>query len=104
MNQISHTKEFFMLAINEKGKIPAMKQTEIYGCLLASSLMELINGGFVNKDEKGYFIIANQLDDNFSYLQPLYDRIVAAKKPKNIDKLATDYLSGGKHMEALMNK
>jgi len=102
MNQISHTKEFFMLAVNEKGKIPALKQIEIYGCLLASSLMELINGGFVNKDEKGFFTIANPLTEDLSYLQPLYDRIATTKKPKNIEKLATDYLSGGKHTEALL--
>ena len=102
MSQISHTKEFFMLAVNEKGKIPAMKQTEIYGCLLASSLMELVNEGLVTKDEKGRFIISNPFDDRLSYLQPLYDRLASAKKPRKMEDLAADYLSGGKHMKELI--
>ena len=99
---ISHTKEFFMLAVNEKGKIPAMKQTEIYGCLLASSLMELINHGLVTKDEKERFVISNPFDDQLSYLEPLYNRLAGAKKPQRMDDLASDYLWGSKHMKELI--
>jgi len=102
MSQISYTKEFFMLAVNEKGKIPALKSIEIYGCLLAGSLMELMNEGMIVKDEKGRFSAAKKFDENFAYLYPLYERIATSKKPKNMEKIAADYLSGGKHTELLL--
>ena len=74
---ISHTKEFFMLALNEKGKIPAMKSIEIYGCLLASGLMELMNHELVVKDEKGRFTVTEKdFDSELSYSICLYQNAV----------------------------
>jgi len=91
-----------MLAVNDKGKIPAMKSTEIHACLLAGGLMELMSADLIAKDEKGRLMIKNKLDDEFLYLLPLYERIATAKKPKTMEKLAMDYMSGGKHLDQLV--
>ena len=100
---LSYTKKFFLLALNEKGKIPTSKSTQIYGCLIAGGLMELLNGGMVVKDEKERLSVVLPLDEEFSYLAPLYGHLKDAKKPKTVEKLAMDYLSGGKHLEQLVS-
>jgi len=102
MTNLSYTKKFFMLAVNEKGKIPAMKSTEIHACLLAGGLMELMSAGIISKDEAGKITVEKKLDDEFLYLLPLYERIATAKKPKTVEKLAMDYMSSGKHMDQLV--
>ena len=87
MSNLSYTKEFFLLAVNGKGYIPALKEKEIYSCLLAGGIMELINEGMVFKDEKGRLSIVKEFDNTFTYLFPLYERIASAKKPIDMRNL-----------------
>lgn len=54
MNKLSHTKEFYLLAVNDKGEIPALSR-EIHACLLAGSIVELIKEGMIATDRDYLF-------------------------------------------------
>jgi len=102
MNNLSYTNKFYILSLNDKGKIPVSISTNVHACLIAGGLMELMNAGIIAKDEKDRLTIQSELPDEFHHLLPLYERISTAKKPKTIEKFAADYLSGGKHLDHLL--
>jgi len=84
---ISYTKEFFLLSVNSKGNIPALKSTEIYASVFAGCMMELVNTGMITKTDSGKFAIASDFDENYKHLYPLYEKIAAASKPISMERL-----------------
>lgn len=51
MKTLSYTQEYFLCAINKKGNIPALDDT-FPVCLVVGALMELLNHGYITRDEK----------------------------------------------------
>jgi len=93
MKSISYTQEFYLCAINDKGELSFFsKGTEIECAFFASAMMELLEHGYVKSDENEYIISINPLDDSHSYLKPLYDFIVAQKKPMTLKDLAPEWM------------
>jgi hypothetical protein len=93
MNTLSYTQEYFLCAVNDKGK-PRALDTSFQPCLLAGGLMELLHHGYITRDEKKRFISGKAWDNRLSYVQPLYETIVQSKKPASIDSLAETYALG----------
>jgi len=87
MTNLSYTKEFFLLSVNSKGNIPALKSTEIYASVFAGCMMELINTGMITKTDSGKFEIASDFDENYKHLYPLYEKIAATNKPVSMERL-----------------
>jgi len=87
MNNISFTKEFFLMAVNSKGDIPALKSTEIYASVFAGCMVELLNTGLISKTYSGKFQIEREFDENYKHLFPLYEKIDAFDKPISTERL-----------------
>ena len=82
MSYLSYTQEYFLCAVNNKGEIPVLSSSDIAACLVAGGIMELVSGGFVERDEKKRFVIIRPWNGSLAYLKPLYDTIASAKKNK----------------------
>lgn len=78
MHKLSYTQEYFMCVVNEKGvQFPSpldISHNTITLCFVVGGIMELIKHGFVTYDEDK-LVVAKSLDEDFSYLKPLYDDI-----------------------------
>ena len=94
MNTLSFTQEFFACTVNEKGKVPFLRQTEVLIGLVVGGISELTSEGYVQADEKEKYMPIKPLDSEKSYLQPLYDFI--SKKPMKVTTIAENYLSSTK--------
>ena len=91
MSNLSYTKEFFMLAVNKKGKIPYFSTTKVWYCLFAGSMAELYFKGMISKNENDEFISNNTFNDNNMHLLPLYEVIKAAEKPMTMQEIVRSY-------------
>lgn len=102
MNDLSYTQNYYLCAINEKGKAPAIKNTKVYACLLAGSITELLEYGCIKENEKKKLEAIKPLPAQALYLQPLYEIIEI--KPLRINALAEKYLASisDKNMKKLL--
>jgi len=89
--ELSYTQEFYLAAVNAKGKIRTLERAV---CFVVGGMMELIEGGFIERDIKNKLIAAKPLEDELAYLKPLYDRITTRKKPRDMRETAMEYLDG----------
>ena len=101
MGTLSFTQEFFACAVNEKGKAPFAKQTEVVVGLVMGGILELTSGGYVQADEKEKYSPIKPLDSERTYLQPLYD--VIATKPMKATKIAEKYMVSNKLFTQFFN-
>jgi len=101
MTKLSFTQEFVACAINEKGKVPMAKKTEIIVGLLIGGILELTNSGYVELDVKNKYSCIKTLGDEKKYLQPLYDLI--STKPMKIIDIANKYMMSDKPLAKLLN-
>ena len=91
MKSLSYTQEFFMCAINEKGKLPLFMEDEIYFGILAGALLELISDGFIQADEKDKYSVVKALTADKVYLKALYATIDA--KPAKLSVIVERYFA-----------
>ncbi len=94
MNDLSYTQEFYLCAVNEKGRIPLLKETEISACMMVGGILELLDHGYLQKTEKDKLMIVKELTDELSYYRSIYDTVASFKKPKNIKALTNEYIFG----------
>jgi len=92
MKNLSYTQEYYLCAVNAKGRLSLSKGTEIDCAFFAGAIMELLEHGFVKTDENECIVCNKPLDDDFAYLKPLYDFIATQKKPRVLKDLATDWM------------
>jgi hypothetical protein len=102
MNELSYTQEYFLCAVNGKGNIPELKSPEISACLITGGILELLDRGFIARNEKNKLSARKPWNNAAPYLKPLYDTIAAFKKPKDVISAAEPYLLGGKSLSGLM--
>jgi len=62
MTDLSYTQEFYLCAVNQKGKFP-WTNAEASRCLLAGAAMELLESGVVARDAKGRLVIGRAWGD-----------------------------------------
>lgn len=88
MQDLSITQEYFICALNEKGRISGLS-TEKLVCLVAAGLLEmqLENCITINKKEVN---VTGELPAGRDYLKPLYDYINQSKAVK-IEKIMEAY-------------
>ena len=101
MKTLFFTQEFFVCAVNEKGKVPFLKQTEVWTGLVVGGILELVSGGYIQTDEKEKYVPVKPLEAEKHYLQPLYD--VVAQKPMKATKIAEKYICSTKLFMQLFN-
>jgi len=94
MNELSYTQEFYLCAINSKGKIPMLKETEISACLMTGGILELLDHGCLRKAEKDKLVVVKELSDKLSHFSSIHETVAAFKKPKNIKALTNEYIFG----------
>lgn len=100
MNDLSYTQEYYLCAINEKGKPSFSKSTEIVMCLLVGCLIELQEGGYLELEKKRYHL-AEPWDHSRPYLEPVYDYISRSKRGVKLESLAERFM-GGKYANSLL--
>ncbi|MCL1882755.1 MAG: GPP34 family phosphoprotein [Defluviitaleaceae bacterium] len=92
MKNLSYTQEYYLCAVNAKGRLSLSKGTEIDCAFFAGAIMELLEHGFVKTKENECIVCDKPLDDDFAYLRPLYDFIATQKKPRGLKDLGTDWM------------
>jgi len=89
MNDLSFTQEYYLCAVDSKGKSP-LDGGVFTGCLVVGDIMEMLSRGLISEDEKSRFFIVKQWDDSLPFAKPMYDVIASSKKPRS----ASDFLFG----------
>lgn len=88
MKQLSISQSFMLCALNEKGKIPALR-LEVPVCIFAGGVLDLWMHDCITIENKK-ISAKGQLPDSLSYLKDIYDA-VAGGKPTPIDKLTSAF-------------
>jgi hypothetical protein len=85
----SITQEYFVLALNEKGNMPALRTNESKAGLAIAGLMDLLLNDIIAVEKKKITVIKD-LSDELEHIAPLYTYL--KEKPRSIEKLANDYV------------
>jgi len=115
MTDLSLTQEYYLCAVNAKGRIP-FGQSEVAPVgLLASAVLELLARGLIARDDQDKLTISQPdttdytqpldqpipavagglvVEDSLSYLRPLYDTVASFGKPKTLKGLVDHYVLG----------
>ena len=88
MQTLSITQEYYLCAVNSRWKTPGMQSTNVQACLLVSGTLELLNEGYLRRDEQGNLRTAREWDDRLPYLKPLYEATIGMKKPRDLKGVA----------------
>ncbi len=102
MKDLSIVQEYFLCAVNEKGKISSFS-TEKLVCMVASGLLEMQLENCV-EIEKNKVRATGPLPESREYLRSLYE-LVDQPKPVKIEKIldAYSYSATGRRLFALMD-
>ena len=111
MKDLSLTQEYFICAVNDKGKLSSFNVDRLV-CLLASGMLELQLSGCISIDGGKKRIlsgsgksvsVAGPLPDEKAFLRPLYDYLNQGK-PMKMEKILEDYhySFSGKRLNALI--
>lgn len=99
MNRKSITEEYFALAINESGYMPAMYRDESNAGVVAAGVMDLLLNQVITEEKKKITVIKD-LPDYLGHLASLYAYLKEKTRP--IDKLMGDYtVSAGSRLGQL---
>lgn len=90
MNRKSIAQEYFVLATNEKGNMPAMYKEESNAGIVAAGLMDLLLNGIVTVEKKKITVIKD-IPHEFGHIASLYTYL--NEKPRSTDKLMSDYIA-----------
>ena len=102
MTTLSFTQEYFACAVNEKGKAPLIKETEIMACLVVGGIFELTIDGCIQAAKGEKYIPIKPLPKEKKYLQSVYD--VIAQKPMELSDIAGKYVDSGKLFRQYFNE
>jgi len=98
---MNYTQELYLCALKPKGSFGL--SDNIYALLSLSGILELLEGGFLIKDEKNRLSAKNNLGSDLPYLKSLYENIISCKKPTKIETIVSEYNDGfGKHVNAFL--
>ncbi|SEN49992.1 Golgi phosphoprotein 3 (GPP34) [Amphibacillus marinus] len=100
MNNLSCTRAFFLCALNMKGSTTLTHSIEASSCLLASCLLELLEGNYLIYDDKQKMFVNNPLPADKIYLAPVYE-LIRINKPMKLEKIAEKYVFDSKKANAL---
>lgn len=89
MKDLAITQEYFICAVNSKGKISSFS-TEKLVCLIASGLLELKMENCIQLDKKSV-VVTHSLPKTKAYLKPLYD-FIDKPKPVRLEKILEAYI------------
>ena len=92
MQPLSFTQEYFLCSVNDKGDIPMLYSSYVQAGLLVGGMLELLQHGYIRRDEQDHLRTGKDWDDQLPYLRPLYNTIVGLKKPRDIKGVATQYM------------
>ena len=112
MKDLSLTQEYFICAVNEKGKLSSFHVDRLV-CLLASGMLELQLSGCISIEDGKKRLIAvsgksvsvtDRLPEEAAFLRPLYDYLNQGK-PLKMEKILEDYhySFSGKRLNALID-
>lgn len=90
MNRASITQKYFVLAINEKGNMPAMHKDESNAGIVAAGVMDLLLNDVI-KMEKKKITVMKELPDELRHLSSLYTYL--NQKTRSTEKLMNDYIA-----------
>lgn len=88
MNRKSITQEYYMLATNKKGQMPAMRSEECKAGILAAGISDLLLTETAVMNGKKITIVQN-LPEELQHIAPLYEYL--QEKPRTVSKLMNDY-------------
>lgn len=94
MQNLTISQQFFLCAVNDKGKMPST-QTDHWVCFVFSAIMDMQLEDCIAIDEgkKATISTKGPLTSKLGHLQPLHDHI-AEKQPLRITKLMEQYAMG----------
>ena len=112
MKDLTLTQEYFICAVNDKGKLSSFNVDRLV-CLLASGMLELLLSGCISIDGGKKRILSGSgksvsvtgpLPEEKEFLRPLYDYLNQGK-PVKMEKLLEDYhySFSGKRMNSLID-
>lgn len=102
MRRKSIAQEYFVLAINKNGYMPAMRREESEAGIVAAGIMDLLLNHVIVVEKKKISVLKD-IPDELMHLMPLYTYL--KEKPRSIDKLMDDYLaSTGRRLRGLMKE
>lgn len=102
MHRKSIAQEYFILATNEKGNMPAMRQDESHAGLVAAGVMDLLLNDIITIEKKKITVLKN-IPGELGHIASLYTYL--NEKPRSTDKLMQDYiLSVGGRIKQLINE
>lgn len=96
MSGRSVTQEYYMLAVNEKGYMPAMRSAESNAGLVVAAVAELLLNGVITMGDKKLLVgkklvVEKELPGELGYLASLYGYL--REKTRSTGKLMSDYLA-----------
>lgn len=89
MNRKSIAQEYFVLATNEKGSMPAMRSDESKAGIVVAGVMDLLLNDIVTIEKKKITVIKGKTKE-LGHITSLYTYL--NKKPCSINKLMSDYM------------
>lgn len=89
MNRKSVAQEYFILATNEKGNMPAMYREESNAGIVVAGVMDLLLNNIITVEKKKITVI-KELPNELRHLTSLHTYL--NEKPRSTDKLMSDYM------------
>lgn len=90
MKDLTISQKYYLCALNEKGRFPALSM-EVPVCILAGGLLDLILSNCVAIGENKKMKILDTLNDENRHLSSLYT-FIKESKPMKVEKLTSEYI------------
>lgn len=90
VNRKTVAEEYYLLAVNDKGGMPAMRGDESNAGLVAAGVVDLLSGGVIEWEKKK-ISVARELPGELRHLSSLYGYL--REKPRTAEKLMSDYIA-----------
>ncbi|MDR2567645.1 MAG: GPP34 family phosphoprotein [Bifidobacteriaceae bacterium] len=92
MQSLSFTQEYFLCALNPKGKAPLSLEGTFQACVLAGGIAELLDRGYFTLGQKDRLTPGLPWDGGLPHLVPLHAAIASSRKPPTAKDLADRYV------------
>lgn len=90
MSRKSITQEYYVLATNETGNMPAMHKDESNAGMVAAGVMDLLLNGMISVEKKKITVIKD-IPSELKHIESLYTYL--SEKPRSTEKLMSDYIA-----------
>jgi len=91
MADLSFTHKYTLCALYPDGSVGFIRKIEVFSCIVAAGIWELMSDGYVALNEKKQLAVQKELAADKSYLQPLY-RMMKQSKPMKATTIAEKYV------------